>query len=194
MQRDPVFHRKYSCVVEKYRTEGCSRQTSDEEVPKLNPILQLSHHAIWHSRKPGEPRVVFDCASKSGGTSLNEQSLRRPENTSTLIGVIFQFRIDDVAVMANIKRMFHQVFVVPQDRGEFCYLWWPSGELSRKPKTYQMLVHIFGAKSSRVWLDMPLEKRPKTISGISHQKLSKPYLRTSMQTTYSNRFPPRSMR
>ena len=65
--------------------------------------------------------------------------------------------------MANIKRMFHQVFVVPQDRGEFCYLWWPSGELSRKPKTYQMLVHIFGAKSSRVWLDMPLEKRPPEV-------------------------------
>lgn len=39
MQRDPVFHRKYSCVVEKYRTKGCSRQTPDEEVAKLNPIL-----------------------------------------------------------------------------------------------------------------------------------------------------------
>ena len=33
----------------------------------------------------------------------------------------------------------------------------------KKPKTYQMLVHIFGAKSSRVWLDMPLEKRPPEV-------------------------------
>ena len=44
--------------------------------------------------------------------------------------------------------MFHQVFVAPDDCGALCYLWWPNGDLSRGPKTYQMLVHIFGAKSS----------------------------------------------
>ena len=57
-------------------------------------------------RKHEEPRVVFDCASKSGGTSLNEQEMRGPENTSTLIGVILRFRVRDVAVTADIKRMF----------------------------------------------------------------------------------------
>ena len=161
MQRDPVFHRKYSCVVEKYRTEGCSRQVPDEEVAKLNPIWYLPHHAVWHPRKPEEPRVVFDCASKSGGTSLNERLLRGPENTSTLIGMIFRFRIDDVAVIVDIKRMFHQVFVAPQDRGAFCYLWWPNGDLSREPKTYQMLVHIFGAKSSPSVAGYALRKTAK---------------------------------
>ena len=79
---------------------------------------------------------------------MNERLLRGPENTSTLIRVIFRFRIDDVAVMEDIKRMFHQVFVAPQDRGALCYLWWPNGDLSREPKTYQMLAHIFGAKYS----------------------------------------------
>ena len=29
-----------------------------------------------------------------------------------------------------------------------CYLWWPDGDLSKDPKTFQMLVHIFGATSS----------------------------------------------
>ena len=79
---------------------------------------------------------------------MNEQLLRGPENTSTLMGVILRFRVDDVAVTADIKRMFHQVLVAPEDRGALCYLWWPNGDLSKGPKTYQMLVHIFGAKSS----------------------------------------------
>ena len=147
MQGDPVFHAKYSSVVEKYRTEGSSRQVHDDELAKLKPVWYLPHHAVWHPRKPVEPRVVFDCASKSGETSLNEELLRGPENTSSLIGVILRFRVNEVTVTADIKRMFHQVYMTPEDRGALCYLWWPSGDISREPKTYQMLVHIFGAKS-----------------------------------------------
>ena len=135
MRKDPVFHQKYSSVMGKYLTEGASRRVPDDEVPVLKPLWYLSHHAVWHPRKPEEPWVVFDCASRSGGTSLNEQLLRGPENTSTLIGVILRFRVDDVAVTADIKRMFHQVFVAPEDRGAFCYLWWPNGDLSKGPKT-----------------------------------------------------------
>ena len=161
MQKDPVFHTKYSSVMEKYGTEGSSRQVPDDEVTKLNPIWYLPHHAVWHPRKPEEPRVVFDCASKSGGTSLNEQLLRGPENTSTLIGVIQRFRVDDIAVTADIKRMFHQVYVAPEDSGALCYLWWPNGDLSMEPKTYQMLVHIFGAKSSPSVAGYALRKTAK---------------------------------
>lgn len=148
MLRDPEFHTKCSGVMEKYGTDGSSRQVPDDEVTKLKPIWYLPHHAVWHPRKPEEPRVVFDCASKCGRTSLNEQLLRGPENTSTLIEVILRFRVDDIAVTADIKRMFHQVYVAPEDSGALCYLWWQNGDLSKEPKTYQMLVHIFGAKSS----------------------------------------------
>ena len=50
-------------------------------------------------------------------TSLNEQLLWEPENTSTLTGGIFTSRVDDVAVTANIERMFHQVYVAPEYGG-----------------------------------------------------------------------------
>lgn len=86
MRKDPVFHSKNSGVVDKYQIEGASRQVPDDEVPRLKPLWYLPHHAAWHRRKLEEPRGVFDCASMSGGTSLNEQLLRGPENTSTLSG------------------------------------------------------------------------------------------------------------
>ena len=75
--------------------------------------------------------------------------------------MILRFRVDDVAVTADIKRMFHQVFVAPEDRGALCYLWWPNGDLSKGPKTYQMLVHIFGAKSSPSVAGYALRKMAK---------------------------------
>ncbi|XP_044175347.1 uncharacterized protein LOC114974680 [Acropora millepora] len=64
MERDPEFHKRYASVVNKYQEEGSSRQVPDEEVPTLEPIWYLPHHAVWHPRKPDEPRVVFDCASR----------------------------------------------------------------------------------------------------------------------------------
>ena len=148
MEKDPEFHEQYSGVMNNYLAEGSSRRVPDEEVPTLKPIWYLPHHAVWHPRKPAEPRVVFDCASKSGGVSLNDQLLQGPENTSSLIGVILRFRVNSVAVAADVRRMFHQVFVSPEDRGALCYLWFPDGDLTKDPKTYQMLVHIFGATSS----------------------------------------------
>ena len=66
MQRDPVLEAKYSSVVEKYQIEGSSRQVHDDELVELKPIWYLPRHAVWHPRKQKEPRVVFDCASKSG--------------------------------------------------------------------------------------------------------------------------------
>ena len=93
--------------MKNYLAEGSSRIVPDEEVPTLKPIWYLPHHADWHPRKPAEPRVVFDCAFKSGGVSLNDQLLQGLENTSSLIGVILRFRVNSVAVAADVRRMFH---------------------------------------------------------------------------------------
>ena len=53
-----------------------------------------------------------------------------------------------MAVAADIKRMLYKVFVSPEERGALCYLWWPDRDLMKDLKTFQMLVHIFGATSS----------------------------------------------
>ena len=43
--------------------------------------------------------------------------------------------------------MFHQVFVKLKNANALRFLWWPNGCLEETP-AYQMLVHIFGTKSS----------------------------------------------
>ena len=153
LERDPEFHKQYSSVMNNYQAEGSSRRVPDDKVPTLKLIWYLPHHAVWHPRKPSEPRVVFDCTSKSAGVSLNYQLLQGPENTSSLLGVILRFRVNSIAVAADVKSVFHQVFVLPEDRGALCYLWFPDGDLTKDPKTYQMLVYFWGHLfPQRLWL------------------------------------------
>ena len=134
--------------MKKYEDEGAAKIVSDRELRTSTPNWFLPRYVVYHPKKPNEPRIVFDCASECDGTSLNHDLLQGPDNTSSLIGVLLRFRVGEVAVAADIKRMFHQVFVAPEHRGAFCYLSWPDGNLREEPRPHQMLVHIFRAKSS----------------------------------------------
>ena len=52
-----------------------------------------------------------------GGTSLNKDVLQGPDFTSNLVGVSLRFREEQVAVIGDIERMFHQVLVSPKRGG-----------------------------------------------------------------------------
>ena len=81
--------------------------------------------------------------------SLNTELLQGPDLTNGLVGVISRFRQEPVAVMTDIKAMFHQVRVSPNDVDFLRFLWWPKGDVNRKPVEHRMLVHLFGATSCR---------------------------------------------
>ena len=104
-------------------------------------------------------RVVFDCAAKFKGTSLNDQLLQGPDLTNGLVGVLIRFRQEPVAMVADVEGMFHQVRVAPEDCQALRFLWWPDDDLSKEPTDFQMLVHLFGATSSPSCASFSLKKR-----------------------------------
>ncbi len=69
---------------------------------------------MYHPKKK-TLRVVFDCGAAYKGTSLNSELLQGPDLTSPLIGVLLRFRQERIAIMADIKSMFHQVRVANSD-------------------------------------------------------------------------------
>jgi len=74
---------------------------------------------VWHIPHfaTGEKfRVVFDCAARFCGVSLNDVLLQGPDLTNNLVGVMLRFRQEPVAFAADIKAMFHQVCVAEPDR------------------------------------------------------------------------------
>ena len=83
----------------------------------------LPHFPFFNPHKPEKLRIVFDCAAKSMGVSLNDALSQGPDLMNSLVGVLTRFRKEPVALVANIKKMFHQVMLDPADRNYLKFLW-----------------------------------------------------------------------
>ena len=157
--RDEAMREKYKATMTDYIEKGHAERIPEEEL-ELNdrPVWYLPHHPVTHPLKPDKVRVVYDCAAKYGGTSLNQQLLPGPDQTNQLIGVLSRFRQETVGVVADIEGMFHQVLVEPKDCDVLRFLWWPNGDLSREMEEYRMVKHLFGATSSPSIANFCLQK------------------------------------
>ena len=127
---------------------------------KINEMIQLGHAVevpspnqedckgrtwyIPHHCTGGKFRVVFDCSAAVESTSLNRQLLQGPDNTNALLGVLFHFIPHAVALIGDVRNMFHRVNVDPMDQTALGFLWWTDGNLDLAVKAYQLTVHSFG--------------------------------------------------
>ena len=72
--RDPDLEAKYRAVIEQYVIKGYARKLTPEKATKRSRITwYLLHHPVFNVNKPNKCRVVFDAATKSDSTSLNDQ-------------------------------------------------------------------------------------------------------------------------
>lgn len=51
-------------------------------------VWYIPHHGVYHPRKPGKLRVVFNCSAKFCGISLNDTLLTGPDLINSLVGVL----------------------------------------------------------------------------------------------------------
>ena len=110
---DPKLAEDYKTTVETYIADGHARLVSAEESSEASQWF-LPHHAVFKRSNPSKCRVVFDCAAQYKAVSLNDVVLQGPNHLNSLAGVLIRFRKEPVAVVGDIKLMFHQCFV---DRG-----------------------------------------------------------------------------
>ena len=163
--QDEKLFESYKTTMEEYIAKGHARKVPCNEVhvDDKRPLWYLPHHPVLN--KPGKTRVVFDCAAKYGGTSLNDQLLTGPDLTNSIVGVLMRFREERVALLADIECMFHQVRVPPDDQDAFRFLWWPDGDLNQQPVDHRMEVHLFGATSSPSCCNFALKRTAEDNKG-----------------------------
>ena len=111
-------------------------------------IWYIPHHGVYHPKKPGKIRVVFDASAEFKGESLNKHLLQGPDLTNSLTGALCRFRKEPVAFICDIEGMFHQVNVNDEYRNLLRFLWWEVGDVEGPLVEYRMTVHLFGAVSS----------------------------------------------
>lgn len=77
---------KYRSFMDDLLTKGYAQKlTEDEAAARSSRTWYLPHHGVFHPRKPGKIRVVFDAAALHDGVSLNSQLNQGPDLTVCLV-------------------------------------------------------------------------------------------------------------
>ena len=97
--------------MEDLLNKGYAVEVPQNEVGRKDgKVWYLPHHPVVNPNKE-KSRIVFDCAAQHRGVSLNSRVLQGPDLTNKLVGVLTRFRLHQVALMADVEAMFHQVRV-----------------------------------------------------------------------------------
>ena len=73
--------------------------------------------AVFTPERTTKVRLVFDSSSKGhDGLSLNDYLERGPNFINSLLDVLAAWRWDEVAFTGDVRKMFSQILVHPEDR------------------------------------------------------------------------------
>lgn len=141
--RDPQYKEKY---VE-FMREMMSLEHMIEAVEKPEPgetVYYIPHHGVCTS---GKFRVVLDasCLTKLG-ISLNGAQFVGPKLQRDLTETIMRFRRHKVAINADIKKMFRQIRIVPE-QWNLQRAFWRENE-NEPLREYFLITVIYGQASS----------------------------------------------
>ena len=129
---------QYNSEIDKLLTKGYAEVVPDDEIFSNDRVWYIPHHGVSTVKKP--LRVVFDCASKFKGKSLNDRCLQGPDLVNKLLSVLLRFRQHSIAIQADIEAMYNQVRMPLRDRDALRFLWYIDGKL----QYYRMTSHLFG--------------------------------------------------
>ena len=116
-----------------------------ENVNHDQPEWYLPLQAVFTPDRTTQVRLVFDASAKGPrGKSLNEHLEKGPNYINSLPNVLMAWRFDKVAYTGDVRKMFNQVLIHPDDQVFHRFLWRTNESL--KPKVYQWKRLNFGDK------------------------------------------------
>ncbi|XP_039453257.1 uncharacterized protein LOC120432183 [Culex pipiens pallens] len=147
--KDEGLRVRYSEAIHTYLEQDHMRLVSEEEL-KGDTRLEcyLPHHPVFkESSTTTKIRPVFDGSAKTTSNhSLNEALMVGPVLQDPLFDLVLRFRKKQVALVADIEKMYLQVKVHSDDTPLQRILWRPSP--SEPIRTYEMLRVTFGLAPS----------------------------------------------
>lgn len=144
LAKDSIKAQIYESEIQKLIDGGCVTRLNPDELDQTSESWFIPHHLVQHN---GKHRLVFNCSFSFQGLSLNEQLLPGPILGPSLIGVILRFRQYPVAISGDIKAMFHQVRLLPEDQPLLRFAW-RNLRKEERPDVYQWQVLPFGTTCS----------------------------------------------
>ncbi len=102
----------------------------------------LPHFPVLKDSESTPVRPVMGC-----DVALNKFLLPGPNLLNEVVGVLLRFRSGRITIAGDIKQMFLNIRLSPEDRPFHCFLWNPSAA-APEPDVYQFQRHVFGNAGS----------------------------------------------
>ncbi|KAM7011924.1 uncharacterized protein LKV04_021781 [Tautogolabrus adspersus] len=144
LAKKPELAVVYTKEIDKLVQAGYVHKLTADQISQSLESWYIPHHIVEHN---GKNRIVFNCSFPYQGQALNDQLLPGPILGPPLLGVLLRFRQHQVAISGDIKSMFHQIRLLPEDRPLLRFLW---RDLNREdpPDVYEWQVLPFGTTCS----------------------------------------------
>ncbi|XP_067283159.1 uncharacterized protein [Pseudorasbora parva] len=154
LAKDPAKLEAYRTEIQRLIQAGYVVAVPEEKLTGEEESWFIPHHMVSHN---GKNRVVFNCSFSYRGENLNDLLLPGPTLGSSLLGVLLRFREHPVAFSSDIKGMFHQVRLLPEDKPLLRFLW---RDLNREeiPSIYEWQVLPLGTTCSPCCATYALQK------------------------------------
>jgi len=129
------------------------------------PIHCISHHEVLmpdYKSTPG--RIVFNSSTCCMGHILNDYWAKGPHLLNDLLGVLIRFRETNIAMIGDIKKMYHTVKIKTIEQHTHRFLW-RDMDTGRPPDMYVIQKVSFGDKPSGTCATVALKKNSRSGSG-----------------------------
>ena len=102
LEQDDVLKIKYTQEMQRVLDKSYAEVVPKEERGSSSRVWYIPHHLVLNHNKPDKVKIVYDCAAKSKGISLNEKLIKGPDLVNRLIGVLLRFHKEWIAIVSDI--------------------------------------------------------------------------------------------
>ncbi|KAL9987900.1 hypothetical protein ACROYT_G002280 [Oculina patagonica] len=140
LSKDERWAETYQKQMEDMVERGVARKLSQKELQEWNfPKFYISHLAVVNMRSHSKlVRIVFNSSQVCQGMSLNSCLAKGPDcYMNNLIGILLRWREEQVALVGDIRKMFHSIHLEPLEQHCHRFLW-RDLETDQEPDVYVM--------------------------------------------------------
>ena len=149
---------EFDTVMQEYFDLGHAEAVPTQDMEKPPELTYLPMHAVYkRSSTTTKIRAVFDASAKSAtGVSLNDTLLVGPTLHPPLVDVLLRFRMHQVALTADVSKMYRAVKLSESDKDLHRFVW--RSQSNESLKECRMTRVTFGVSASSFAANMAVKQ------------------------------------